>query len=81
MSFPHRWLQMQNMSKEATASANRPAKLTIFNTFGYIYKENGIKGLYRGVTPRIALGIWQTICMVSFADYVKEWVKAKNQKV
>jgi hypothetical protein len=72
---------MQNMSKEATASANRPAKLTIFNTFGYIYKENGIKGLYRGVTPRIALGIWQTICMVSFADYVKEWVKGQNQKV
>jgi Mitochondrial carrier protein len=75
------WLQMQNMSKEATASANRPAKLTIFNTFGYIYKENGIKGLYRGVTPRIALGIWQTICMVSFADYVKVWVKGNNQKV
>ena len=72
---------MQNMSKEATASANRPAKLTMFNTFGYIYKENGIKGLYRGVTPRIGLGIWQTICMVSFADYVKEWVKVKNQKV
>jgi hypothetical protein len=74
-------VEMQNMSKEATASANRPAKLTIFNTFGYIYKENGIKGLYRGVTPRIALGIWQTICMVSFADYVKEWVKGQNQKV
>jgi len=74
-------VEMQNMSKEATAAANRPAKLTIFNTFGYIYKENGIKGLYRGVTPRIALGIWQTICMVSFADYVKVWVKGNNQKV
>jgi len=73
-------VEMQNMSKEATASANRPAKLTMFNTFGYIYKENGIKGLYRGVTPRIGLGIWQTICMVSFADYVKGWVKG-NQKV
>jgi hypothetical protein len=43
------------------------------NTLGYIYRENGIKGLYRGVTPRIGLGIWQTICMVSFADYVKAW--------
>jgi hypothetical protein len=31
-------------------------------------RENGLKGLYRGVTPRICLGIWQTICMVSFAD-------------
>ena len=72
---------MQNMSKEATASANRPAKLTIANTFSYIYKENGIKGLYRGVTPRVALGIWQTICMVSFADYVKDYVKGNNKKV
>lgn len=62
---------MQSMSKNT--SANRPAKLTIFNTLGYIYKENGIKGLYRGVTPRIGLGIWQTVCMVSFADYVKAW--------
>jgi len=49
---------------------NRPAKLTVFNTLAYIYKENGVKGLYRGVTPRIGLGIWQTVCMVSFADVV-----------
>ena len=64
--------QMQSMAKE-TANVNRPAKLTIMNTLTFIYKENGIKGLYRGVTPRIGLGIWQTICMVSFTDYVKLW--------
>ncbi|CAL1695520.1 unnamed protein product [Somion occarium] len=69
-------VEMQSMSK-AVANSNRPAKLTILNTLAFIYKENGIKGLYRGVTPRIGLGIWQTICMVSFADYVKAWVKAK----
>ena len=71
-------VEMQSMSK--SASANRPAKLTVFNTLGYIYRENGLKGLYRGVTPRIALGIWQRICMVSFADYVKEWVKGQEAK-
>ncbi|KAF8973875.1 mitochondrial carrier domain-containing protein [Flammula alnicola] len=69
-------VEMQSMAK-STANANRPAKLTILNTLGFIYKENGIKGLYRGVTPRIGLGIWQTICMVSFADYVKAWVKGQ----
>jgi hypothetical protein len=63
---------MQSMAKQA-AGANRPAKLTMLNTLTYIYRENGIKGLYRGVTPRIGLGIWQTICMVSLADYVKLW--------
>ena len=73
----HRLAQMQSMAKGA-ANANRPAKLTIFNTLSFIYKENGIKGLYRGVTPRIGLGIWQTICMVSFADYVKVWVKGRQ---
>jgi len=69
-------VEMQSMAK-STANANRPAKLTILNTLGFIYKENGIKGLYRGVTPRIGLGVWQTICMVSLADYVKVWVKGQ----
>lgn len=71
-------LQMQSMAKGA-ASANRPAKLTVLNTLGFIYKENGIKGLYRGVTPRIGLGIWQTICMVSFAGYVQEWIAGDHK--
>lgn len=67
-------LQMQSMAKDAAKNVNRPAKLTILNTLGFIYKENGIKGLYRGVTPRIGLGVWQTICMVSLTDYVKIWL-------
>lgn len=66
--------QMQSMAKGAAANVNRPAKLTVFNTLAFVYKENGIKGLYRGVTPRIGLGIWQTICMVSLTDYVKIWL-------
>ena len=33
--------------------------------------EAGLKGLYRGVTPRIALGVWQTICMVALGDVAK----------
>ncbi|KAJ7706316.1 mitochondrial carrier domain-containing protein [Mycena rosella] len=70
-------IEMQSMAKGAAANVNRPAKLTIMNTLGFIYKENGIKGLYRGVTPRIGLGVWQTICMVSLTDYVKIWVKGK----
>lgn len=72
-------VEMQSMAK-AEPGSNRPAKLTIGNTLAYVYKENGIKGLYRGVQPRIALGIWQTICMVSFADSVKEWVSAAAVK-
>lgn len=47
---------------------NRPKKMTVGNTFRYIYENNGVKGLYRGVTPRIGLGVWQTICMVAMGD-------------
>jgi Mitochondrial carrier protein len=47
---------------------NRPKKMTVANTARYIYSTNGLKGLYRGVTPRIGLGVWQTICMVALGD-------------
>ena len=60
---------MQSALKSADPTA--PAKKTVLNTLSYIYRTNGLKGLYRGVAPRIGLGAWQTVCMVSFADYVK----------
>ncbi|GAA96752.1 uncharacterized protein L969DRAFT_97101 [Mixia osmundae IAM 14324] len=68
-------VEMQSMANNP--GKNRPAKLTVLNTLAYIYSETGIKGLYRGVTPRIGLGIWQTVCMVSFADIVKGWIANK----
>jgi len=51
-----------------TVDPNRPTNLTVGKTLKYIYSNNGIKGLYRGVTPRIGLGVWQTICMVALGD-------------
>ncbi|GAW15671.1 hypothetical protein ANO14919_050900 [Xylariales sp. No.14919] len=54
---------------------NRPKKMTVGNTFKYIYDTNGIKGLYRGVTPRIGLGVWQTVCMVALGDVAKAYVE------
>lgn len=54
---------------------NRPKKMTVGNTFRYIYGQNGIRGLYRGVAPRIGLGIWQTICMVAIGDIAKTYVE------
>ncbi|KAJ9121731.1 hypothetical protein QFC22_002352 [Naganishia vaughanmartiniae] len=67
-------VEMQSAMKSADP-VRAAQKKTILNTLSYIYKTNGIKGLYRGVTPRIGLGIWQTVCMVSFADYVKAAIK------
>ncbi|KAI2641949.1 mitochondrial dicarboxylate carrier protein [Xylaria nigripes] len=54
---------------------NRPKKMTVGNTFRYIYQTNGLKGLYRGVAPRIGLGVWQTVCMVAMGDMAKAYVE------
>ncbi|KAI5283133.1 Mitochondrial DNA replication protein yhm2, partial [Ascosphaera acerosa] len=54
---------------------NRPKNLTVGKTMRYIYHTNGVRGLYRGVTPRIGLGIWQTVCMVALGDMAKEVVE------
>lgn len=61
---------------------NRPKNLTVGKTLKYIYSNNGLKGLYRGVTPRIGLSVWQTVCMVALGDIAKEMVeKATGEAV
>ena len=54
---------------------NRPKKMNVATAAKYIYSNNGLKGLYRGVTPRVALGVWQTVCMVALGDIAKEAVE------
>ncbi|KAF4556790.1 putative citrate/oxoglutarate carrier protein [Elsinoe fawcettii] len=58
-----------------TVDPNRPKNLGVGSAFRYIYSQNGLKGLYRGVTPRIGLGVWQTVCMVALGDIAKEAVE------
>lgn len=53
---------------------NRPKDLTVVKTFQYIYETNGIRGLYRGIAPRIGLGVWQTIFMVGCGDIAREFI-------
>jgi len=53
---------------------NRPKNLTVVKAAKYIYENNGMKGLYRGVAPRVGLGVWQTVCMVGLGDMAKEAV-------
>ncbi len=50
-------VEMQSQIK----TAGRPEKMTIAVAAKWIYKNNGWKGFYRGVTPRIGLGVWQTV--------------------
>ncbi|KAI8916030.1 mitochondrial carrier domain-containing protein [Gorgonomyces haynaldii] len=63
-------VEMQSQLK----TPGRPERMTIVTAAKWIYQNNGILGFYRGVTPRIGLGIWQTICMVYGGDVVKAWI-------
>ncbi|KAK2624247.1 hypothetical protein QTJ16_006197 [Diplocarpon rosae] len=58
-----------------TDDPNRPKKMTVGNTAKYIYSNNGLKGLYRGVVPRIGLSVWQTVCMVAMGDIAKTYIE------
>lgn len=58
-------VEMQSQVK----AAGRPEKMTIVEATKWIYKNNGIHGFYRGVMPRIGLGMWQTLCMVALGKF------------
>ncbi|QPG73069.1 Mitochondrial DNA replication protein yhm2 [Brettanomyces nanus] len=69
-------VEMQSRSP----NPNKPKGLSVLGTLKYVYKEAGMKGLFRGVTPRVCLGIWQTVFMVCFGDYAKEYIADRSQK-
>lgn len=60
-----------------TKDPTRPEKPTILSTFKHIVKTSGVKGLFRGVIPRVGVATWATICMVGFGDTVKAFVAPK----
>lgn len=46
--------------------------MSIATASKWIYQNNGISGFYRGVVPRIGLGMWQTLCMVALGMYKQQ---------
>ncbi len=61
-------VEMQSQIK----NANRPENMNILGTARYIYQQHGLLGFYRGVTPRIGLSVYLTVCMVFGGDQIKE---------
>ncbi|TNY22901.1 mitochondrial carrier domain-containing protein [Rhodotorula diobovata] len=68
-------VEMQSLAASSTSNPLRPKDLTMASTARYILAVDGWKGLFRGVTPRIGLSVWRTICLVSLGDHVKGVVK------
>jgi hypothetical protein len=42
--------------------------------FQSIVKTEGVGGLFKGIIPRIGLGIWQTLFMVTGAKLLKQYL-------
>ncbi|KAJ9086086.1 hypothetical protein DSO57_1007751 [Entomophthora muscae] len=68
-------VEMQSQAKQA----GRPENLSIFTAGKYIYQQNGFLGFYRGVTPRICLGVYLTVCMVFGGDQFKEYIAEQRR--
>ncbi|KAM0754004.1 mitochondrial carrier [Meredithblackwellia eburnea MCA 4105] len=50
---------------------------TLLETAKYIWKQNGILGFYRGITPRILLAASATTSMVAGGDLVRRYLEKK----
>ncbi|KAI8873105.1 mitochondrial carrier [Ramicandelaber brevisporus] len=68
-------VEMQSQLK----AADRPEKMNIVSCARYIYQKTGLLGFYRGVTPRIMLSVYLTVCMVFGGDSIKQHFAEKNK--
>lgn len=61
-----------------TVDPNRPKNMNMVTCLKYIYKTSGWKGLYKGVTLRMALSGYQSLFMIGIGGHIKQmW----NEKV
>ncbi|KEP60783.1 UNVERIFIED_CONTAM: MC family transporter, putative [Hammondia hammondi] len=63
--------EVARIQMQSAANEGKP-KQSLFMVFRTIAAEEGVRGLFKGVVPRIGLGIWQTLFMVTGAKLLKE---------
>ncbi|KAF2623199.1 mitochondrial DNA replication protein [Macroventuria anomochaeta] len=66
---PFEVIRVDMQAVKATQSATKP---TMLSTARLIWQDNGLRGFFRGVVPRIGVASWATICMVGLGDTVRE---------
>lgn len=70
-------VQVIRVDMQAVKTAQTTTKPTMLSTAQLIWRENGFRGFFRGVVPRIGVAAWATICMVGLGDTVRERFGAK----
>merc|ERR1711865_862783 len=63
--------EVARIEMQARAAAGE-SKKSMVKVLTDVHKESGIQGLFQGVIPRIGLGIWQTLFMVTGANLVRD---------
>jgi len=69
-NHPFEVARIQMQSAAGDASASNAVKQNMMQVFSTVYKESGVSGLFKGVIPRVCLGMWQTLFMVSGAKLI-----------
>merc|ERR1719453_2805126 len=67
---PFEVARIQMQAAAAAGETNQPGMVGVM---GNIVKDQGPMGLFKGIVPRIGLGVWQTLFMVTGAKILKEW--------
>jgi len=65
------------MQAAASAGEKHQGMIEVFRT---VVKHEGVKGLFTGIVPRVMLGIWQTLFMVTGAKLVKRVLDPQHYK-
>jgi hypothetical protein len=65
--------EVARIEMQARAAAGE-SKKSMVKVLTDVHKEFGIQGLFQGVIPRIGLGIWQTLFMVTGANLVRDYL-------
>jgi len=65
--------EVSRIQMQAAAAANE-AKLSMVDTMKLVVKQDGPLGLYKGIVPRVCLGMWQTLFMVTGAKVLKPYM-------
>lgn len=71
MSTWNQPFEVARIQAQAAANEGKPS-VGMVTTMSTIVKESGVQGLFKGIVPRIGLGVWQTLFMVTGAKMVKD---------
>eukprot|EP00053_Salpingoeca_punica_P007703 m.70042 g.70042 ORF g.70042 m.70042 type:complete len:299 (-) comp14286_c0_seq1:327-1223(-) len=71
--------EVARIEGQSRASMNQPS-ISMMQVFRNIVHEHGYAGLFKGVLPRMGLGVWQTTFMVTGANLIRDYILDSENK-